>query len=244
MASKPPPSESLAAWLAERRWFGGKRRRIAGIDVEDSVDLDCATLHVLRVTLDDGEIQRYAVPLSPGATPADALDDPRFVRRLLRLTREESHVAGRAGAVIGHRSRAFVDALGSEPAVRRIGGEQSNTSIVIGDALILKHFRRLAAGDNPERLRSESSFAQLCGVAPIPASSGRTVRHRLNRAGARQANRALFLIVLVRMFRDHRTKAYVARRTSEGLSKPEVIRCLKRYVAREIFNLLPRRQEA
>ena len=150
MASKPPPSESLAAWLAQRRWFGGKRRRIAGLDVEDAVDLDCATLHVLRVTLDDGEIQRYAVPLSPGATPADALDDPRFVRRLLRLTREESHVAGRAGAVIGHRSRAFVDALGSEPAVRRIGGEQSNTSIVIGDALILKHFRRLAAGVNPE----------------------------------------------------------------------------------------------
>ena len=150
MASKPPPSEPLAAWLAERRWFGGKRRRIAGIDVEDAVDLDGATLHVLRVTLDDGEIQRYAVPLSPGATPADALDDPRFVRGLLRLTREESRVAGRAGAVIGHRSRAFVDALGSEPAVRRIGGEQSNTSIVIGDALILKHFRRLAAGVNPE----------------------------------------------------------------------------------------------
>ena len=150
MASKPPPSESLAAWLAERRWFGGKRRRIAGLDVEDAVDLDCATLHVLRVTLDDGEIQRYAVPLSPGATPADALDDPRFVRRLLRLTREESHVAGRAGAVIGHRSRAFVDTLGPEPPVRRIGGEQSNTSIVLGDALILKHFRRLAAGVNPE----------------------------------------------------------------------------------------------
>ena len=114
------------------------------------MDLDGATLHVLRVTLDDGEIQRYAVPLSPGATPADALDDPRFVRGLLRLTREESRVAGRAGAVIGHRSRAFVDALGSEPAVRRIGGEQSNTSIVLGDALILKHFRRLAVGVNPE----------------------------------------------------------------------------------------------
>ena len=150
MASKPPPSEPLAAWLAERRWFGGKRRRIAGIDVEDAVDLDCATLHVLRVTLDDGEIQRYAVPLSPGAAPADALDDPRFVRRLLRLTREESHVAGRTGAVIGHRSRAFVDALGPEPPVRSIGGEQSNTSIVLGDTLILKHFRRLATGVNPE----------------------------------------------------------------------------------------------
>jgi transposase len=96
-----------------------------------------------------------------------------------------------------------------------------------------------AAGDNPERLQSEASFAQLCGVAPIPASSGRTIRHRLNRAGDRQANRALFLIVLVRMHRDDRTRAYVARRTAEGLSKSEIIRCLKRYVAREVFSLLP-----
>src|SRR5712692_3196134 len=150
MASKPPPSKALAAWLAERRWFGGKRRRIAAIDFEDAVYLDGATLHVLRVTLDDGEVQRYAVPLSPGATPVDALDDPRFVRRLLRLTREESRVAGRAGVLIGHRSRAFVDALAPEPPVRSIGGEQSNTSIVLGDTLILKHFRRLAAGVNPE----------------------------------------------------------------------------------------------
>ena len=97
----------------------------------------------------------------------------------------------------------------------------------------------VAAGDNPERLQSEATFAQLCGVAPIPASSGRTVRHQLNRAGDRQANRALFLIVLVRMHRDDRTKTYVARRTAQGLSKPEIIRCLKRYVAREVFGLLP-----
>lgn len=99
----------------------------------------------------------------------------------------------------------------------------------------------LTAGDNPDRLRSEAAFAQLCGVAPIPASSGRTVRHRLNRAGDRQANRALFLIVMVRMFRDQRTQVYVARRMAEGRSKQEVIRCLKRYVARELYPLLPRR---
>jgi len=98
----------------------------------------------------------------------------------------------------------------------------------------------VAAGDNPERLRSEAAFANLCGVAPIPASSGKTVRHRLNRLGDRQANRALFLIVLGRMHRDARTRAYVARRTAQGLSKLEIIRCLKRYVAREVFQLLPR----
>lgn len=98
----------------------------------------------------------------------------------------------------------------------------------------------VAAGDNAARLRTEAAFANLCGVAPIPASSGRTVRHRLNRLGDRQANRALFLIVLGRMHRDQRTRAYVSRRTAEGLSKPEIMRCLKRYVAREVFRLLPR----
>ncbi|WP_338178390.1 IS110 family transposase [Candidatus Dormiibacter inghamiae] len=99
----------------------------------------------------------------------------------------------------------------------------------------------VAAGDNPDRLRSEASFAHLCGVAPLPASSGKTIRHRLSRSGDRQANRALFLIVLVRMYRDKDTKAYVARRTAQGLSKPEIIRCLKRYLAREVFRLLPAR---
>ncbi|MFE7278774.1 IS110 family transposase [Streptomyces sp. NPDC057623] len=98
------------------------------------------------------------------------------------------------------------------------------------------------AGDNPERLRSEASFAHLCAASPIPASSGRTHRHRLNRGGDRQANRALHTIVLVRMKYDLRTQQYVARRTADGLSKKEIIRCLKRFVAREIYRLLPRPQ--
>src|SRR5215210_8620399 len=95
----------------------------------------------------------------------------------------------------------------------------------------------LAAGDNPERLRTEAAFAQLCGVAPLPASSGKTTRHRLNRGGNRDANRALYLLVLGRMGWDPRTRAYVARRTAEGLSKPEIIRCLKRYLARKLYRL-------
>jgi transposase len=94
------------------------------------------------------------------------------------------------------------------------------------------------AGDNPERLRSEAAFAHLCGVAPIPASSGRINRHRLNRGGDRAANSALFTIVLCRLRYDPATRAYAERRTKEGLSKPEIIRCLKRYVAREIFQAL------
>ncbi|MFB7950528.1 IS110 family transposase [Kitasatospora phosalacinea] len=95
-----------------------------------------------------------------------------------------------------------------------------------------------SAGDNPERMRSEAAFAHLAGVAPIPASSGRTHRHRLNRGGDRAANNALHTIVLVRMRYDERTRAYVERRTREGLSKKDITRCLKRFVAREVYRAL------
>jgi transposase len=94
------------------------------------------------------------------------------------------------------------------------------------------------AGDNPQRLHSDAAFAMLCGAAPLPASSGKTNRHRLNRGGDRQANNALWRIALCRMKTHPPTRAYVARRTAEGLSKPEIIRCLKRYIAREIYPLL------
>jgi transposase len=96
----------------------------------------------------------------------------------------------------------------------------------------------LVAGDNPERLGSEASFASLCGVSPIEASSGKVVRHRLNRGGNRDANRALHMICMVRMGMDRRTREYVARRTQEGKSKREILRCLKRYVAREVYRVL------
>jgi transposase len=102
----------------------------------------------------------------------------------------------------------------------------------------------LLVGDNPERIRSEAAFAKLCGACPIPASSGKTSRHRLNRGGDRRANAALYRVVIVRM-RGHRpTLDYVRRRTAEGKSKLEVIRCLKRFVAREIFGYLCRTPEA
>lgn len=96
----------------------------------------------------------------------------------------------------------------------------------------------IAAGSNPDRLRSEASFASLCGVNPIPASSGKTNRHRLNRGGDRQANAALHRIVVVRLRYDPRTQEYMQRRTEEGMSKSEVIRCLKRYVAREVYSVI------
>ena len=96
----------------------------------------------------------------------------------------------------------------------------------------------VAAGDNPERLTSERSFAALCGASPVQASSGNTRRHRLNRGGDRDANSALWRIVLVRMKTHPPTRAYVARRTADGLAKRDIMRCLKRYVAREIYHHL------
>ena len=96
----------------------------------------------------------------------------------------------------------------------------------------------IVAGSNPDRLHSEAACASLCGVSPIPASSGKTNRHRLNRGGHRHANAALHRIVVVRFRYDERTQAYMQRRTTGGMSKTEVIRCLKRYVAREVFSAL------
>jgi len=93
----------------------------------------------------------------------------------------------------------------------------------------------LAAGDHPERLRSEAAWAHLCATAPIPASSGKVTRHRLNPGGDRQASHALWRIVITRMSSHPPTRTCVTRRTKEGLSKKEIIRCLKRYVAREVY---------
>ena len=97
----------------------------------------------------------------------------------------------------------------------------------------------VAVGDNPHRIRSEAAFAHLCGVAPIPASSGKIQRHRLNRGGNRQANSALYRIMLTRLSSDPRTKAYVAKRTADGKTMGEIARILKRYIAREIYRHLP-----
>ncbi len=119
----------------------------------------------------------------------------------------------------------------ANPALRGAKGVGSDVAAIL----------LTAAGDNPGRLRSEAAFATLCGVAPVEASSGKTVRHRLNRSGNRQANHALWRIVMVRLSTgDQKTKAYVERRRAEGKSLREIVRCLKRHVAREVFRHLVR----
>lgn len=98
----------------------------------------------------------------------------------------------------------------------------------------------VTVGDNPERIHSEAAFAKLCGVAPQPASSGRTTgRHRLSRSGDRAANSALYIVAIVRLRHHQPTRDYLQRRTAEGRTKREIIRCIKRYIAREIYNNLP-----
>jgi transposase len=157
-------------------------------------------------------------------------DDPRDVptatrfalrsvaRRYEALSREIDELEAHLDRLVGQVAPELVSLPG-------IGTDNAATLLVV-------------AGDNPQRLRSEASFANLCGVAPIEASSGKVVRHRLNRGGNREANRALYMTCLARMRWDLRTQEYVARRTQEGKSKREIIRCLKRYVAREVYRVL------
>lgn len=104
-------------------------------------------------------------------------------------------------------------------------------TLTVAEMLIL-------VGDDPTRIRSEAAFAKLCGVCPIPASSGKTHRFRLNRGGNRQANAALYRVAIVRMRSHEPTIAYVRKRTKDGKSKSEIIRCLKRYIVREIYSQL------
>jgi transposase len=101
----------------------------------------------------------------------------------------------------------------------------------------------IAAGDNPDRLSTEGSFAALCGTSPVEASSGNTSRRRLNRGGNRAANSALYMIVITRLSRCAATRAYVERRTQQGLSKRDIIRCLKRYVAREVYQIITEQEQ-
>lgn len=121
---------------------------------------------------------------------------------------------------------AIVDELAPELIKRNAIGYESASQLLI------------TAGDNPQRLRSESGFAALCGVSPVPVSSGKTNRYRLNRGGDRAANSALHIIAIGRLRTDAKTKEYVARRVAEGHTKMEAIRCLKRYISREVYTLL------
>ncbi|GAB2963400.1 IS110 family transposase [Micromonospora polyrhachis] len=166
---------------------------------------------------------RRCAALAIDAAPTDTAGAAAYTlrllaRRILTLTEEIDELQKCLAAVITHHHPQLLERSG-------VGPDNAATLLI-------------TAGDNPQRLRSERSFAALCGASPVDASSGRTSRRRLNRGGDRQANAALYRIVLSRLHTDPETRAYRDRRLSEGKTKREIIRCLKRYVAREIYTLL------
>ena len=174
--------------------------------------------------LSTGVLASTAARFRPGVRPDGPEEATRFAlrsaaRRYRSLSEEIAELDAQLARLVAEVAPELLDLPG-------VGTDHAATLLVV-------------AGDNPERLRSEASFASLCGVSPVEASSGKVVRHRLNRGGNRDANRAVHLICVVRMRIDERTQRYVARRTEEGKSRREIMRCLKRYVAREVHHHLP-----
>lgn len=162
--------------------------------------------------------------------PGDPADPAQAAKVALRtLARQHEALAADLAEL-----REHLDALTAQaaPALRAAKGIGPDVASIL----------LISAGDNPHRLRNEASFAALCGASPVEASSGRTVRHRLNQGGNCQANHALWRIAMVRLATCERTRAYAARRTAQGKSRREIIRCLKRYIAREVFALLTKPQ--
>jgi transposase len=243
---RPFRRRSRRAGGAGRRSVGRaqERRRLRGDDQDpacgpslrdEGQDLKAANqLQGLHVTtpeqlrnrlrgLSTKELVRVASRFRLAGDPSDVPAATKFAlrsvaRRYETLSKEIAELDAHLGRLVEQAAPELVSLPG-------IGTDNAATLLIV-------------AGDNPQRLASEASFANLCGVSPIEASSGKAVRHRLNRGGNREANRALYMVCLARMRRDQRTKEYVARRTKEGKSKREIIRCLKRYVAREVYRVL------
>ena len=153
-----------------------------------------------------------------GVTDATMTALRRLARRHEHLTEEIDETTDQLRVLVEHVNPGLLAAKG--------------VGVVTAAQLLI------TAGDNPHRITGKAAFAALTGVSPIPASSGKTNRHRLNRGGDRRANNAIHTIALVRMSMDPRSQAYIAKKTSEGKTKLEAIRCLKRHIANEIFTLI------
>jgi transposase len=168
----------------------------------------------------------HRVELCSRFRPGRVTDPDEATKTALRvLARRHLELAAEVELLDDHLRQLCSAANPALLGARGVGPEVAATLLV-------------TAGDNPHRMRSEAAFAALCGASPVEASSGKIARHRLNRGGDRQANNALWRIVMVRLTCCERTRVYVASRRAEGKTRREVIRCLKRYVAREIYALL------
>jgi transposase len=212
--------------------------RVLQVTRRSAVKARTAALNQLRALIVTAPepLRAHLAGLSPTALLAtcadlpfdeDRLSDPAqataaalraLAHRITALTTETTQATGRLGALVATTAPRLTALHGVGPEVA---------------AQLLA-----TAGDNPDRLHSEAALARLTGAAPLPASSGRTDRHRLSRSGDRQANKALYTIVLSRLRYDTRTHDYVDRRKQQGLTTKEIIRCLKRYIVREVYQAL------
>ena len=243
---KSDPLDALSAARAalSRRAVGSPKGRDGQVEA----------IRALMVTKRSARRDRTATINQMRAMVLSGPDDlrARFAHHTkVALIAEAAVMRPRTGEVVGYTTRIALRELARRAAYLT---EEIDRLKQMMDPLIADNYSALlaipgigpdtaallviAAGDRPERLRSEAAWAHLCGVAPIPASSGKIIRRRLNPAGDRQANHALWRIVLTRMSSDPRTRVYVERRLAEGKTKTEIIRCLKRYVAREVYPLL------
>jgi len=181
-------------------------------------------MHASHIATDKVALIRHIAAFRPGAidnTTASAKAAMRALARRWLMLHEE---------ILAHDKE--LEHLIAKRAPELLASHGIAT-LTVAEMLIL-------VGDDPSRIRSEAAFAKLCGVCPIPASSGKTHRFRLNRGGNRQANAALYRVAIVRMRSHEPTLAYVKKRTKDGKSKSEIIRCLKRYIVREIYSQLCR----
>jgi transposase len=191
-------------------------------------------LHALVVTAPDAmraQLRRLKLPqlvaTAAGFRQATHLTTPAAATKLAlkSIAMRYQHLSAEIDTLDKHLEQLVAKAAPALIAVKGVGTDIAATLLTV-------------VGDNPERVSSEGAFAHLVGVAPIEASSGKITRYRLNRGGDRQGNRALYLLAIGRMGWDPATRAYVERRTAEGRTKPEIIRCLKRYIARELYPAL------
>jgi transposase len=215
------PVESLRSLRVARR-SAMKARTQAASQIRDLTVTAPDILRVQLAGLDTCARVNTCARFRPGR-----VSDPGEATRMTLRCLARRHQALTAELAELDEAIAQLCALASPAllAARGVGPEVASALLV-------------AAGDNPGRLRTEASFAALCGTSPVQASSGKVTRHRLNQGGNREANNALWRIVMVRLTCDQRTRDYLTRRQAEGKTSREIIRCLKRYIAREVYNLI------
>jgi transposase len=217
------PVEAMRTLRVARR-SAMKARTQAGNQIRDLIVTAPDDLRAQLSGLGTSARVRICARFRPGQLSEPAGAARRTLRCLARRHQALTAEVGELDQSIGQLCAQAGPAL---LAARGVGPEVASVLLI-------------AAGDNPGRMRNEASFAALCGSSPVEASSGKITRHRLNQGGNREANNAPWRIAMVRLACDQRTQHYAARRRSEGKSDREIIRCLKRYIAREVYQLITR----